>query len=293
MAVWDALLSKVRALGLTHAYRHENGGADEVNLAGMSPAAVLASLFDANTVLKADSDNTPIALAVAASRILGRKSSGGIAALTAAEVSTLLSLTDYVTKALFDANTILAANSDDTPVALAVAASRILGRKSSGNIAAMTAAETLTLLGVTVMGQGARARRTTDQNIASGGAVAIVFDTEDYDNDGMWEGVTNPDRVTIQTSGIYLVIGQVHWEGPSNDGYRITYLSHSVAGYIAQSIVYHSADTMRPFSQTVSTWECTAGQYFRLLVFHDKAPNLDVKADGVQAPSLQVIRIGP
>lgn len=51
---------------------------------------IAQTLFDANTILKADTDNTPVALAVAASRIIGRKSSGGIAALTVAEIKTLL-----------------------------------------------------------------------------------------------------------------------------------------------------------------------------------------------------------
>jgi len=52
----------------------------------------------------------------------------------------------YVAKSLFDANTILVANSDDTPIALTVVASRFVGRKSSGSIAAMTKAEVLTEL---------------------------------------------------------------------------------------------------------------------------------------------------
>lgn len=51
-----------------------------------------------------------------------------------------------VPKALFDANSILVANSDNTPLALAIAASRFVGRKSSGDIAAMTAAEALAIL---------------------------------------------------------------------------------------------------------------------------------------------------
>ncbi len=60
--------------------------------------------------------------------------------------ATLVDTASITLKALFDANTILAANSDNTPAALAVAASRFLGRKAAGNIAAMTVAEAITLL---------------------------------------------------------------------------------------------------------------------------------------------------
>lgn len=49
-------------------------------------AYVTKALFDAYSVLYADTDNTPAALALAASTILGRKSSGGIAALTMADL---------------------------------------------------------------------------------------------------------------------------------------------------------------------------------------------------------------
>lgn len=52
----------------------------------------LFSEFDANTILKADSDNTPIKLTVAASTFLGRKAAGSIAAMTVAEAKTLLAI---------------------------------------------------------------------------------------------------------------------------------------------------------------------------------------------------------
>ena len=55
-------------------------------------------------------------------------------------------LTDYTLKSLFNANTILYATTDNTPVALEVAASRILGRKAAGGISAMTEAELRALL---------------------------------------------------------------------------------------------------------------------------------------------------
>lgn len=55
---------------------------------------------------------------------------------------------DPVYKALFDANTILAADTDDTPAALTVAEDTLVGRLSGGNIDALTVSEAQTLLGV-------------------------------------------------------------------------------------------------------------------------------------------------
>jgi len=50
----------------------------------------LTHLFDANTVLKADTDNTPEALAVAESRLVGRIPDGVVTALTQAQVEAML-----------------------------------------------------------------------------------------------------------------------------------------------------------------------------------------------------------
>ena len=58
---------------------------------------ILKSLFDAYTILAADADNTPAALTVAASTIVGRKATGGIVALTATEVRTIINVADGAT----------------------------------------------------------------------------------------------------------------------------------------------------------------------------------------------------
>lgn len=55
---------------------------------------------------------------------------------------------DYVAKALFDANTILAADSDNTPAAVTVAEQTLVGRVTSGNIAALTPAQAMNVLWV-------------------------------------------------------------------------------------------------------------------------------------------------
>lgn len=104
---------------IAHAASHQNGGADEIATA------------------------TPGANAIPKAGAGGKLAAGWIQ-----EVLAYADLTDdpAVLKTLFDAHTILMAVSDDTPTALAVAASRIIGRKASGNIGALTGAEILAIL---------------------------------------------------------------------------------------------------------------------------------------------------
>jgi hypothetical protein len=73
--------------------------------------------------------------------------------------------TDYVAKALFDANTILAATTDNTPAALTVGASTFVGRAAAGNIAALTAAQARTILNVA---DGATANVGTVTSVSAG-----------------------------------------------------------------------------------------------------------------------------
>ena len=53
--------------------------------------------YDANTILKADSDNTPVALVVSASTIVGRAAAGSITALSASDVRTIINVEDGAT----------------------------------------------------------------------------------------------------------------------------------------------------------------------------------------------------
>ena len=64
------------------------------------------STFDANTVLKADTDNTPVALTVPASTFVGRASTGNIVALTVAQALTELGLSTAAADILTNAGNI-------------------------------------------------------------------------------------------------------------------------------------------------------------------------------------------
>ncbi len=78
------------------------------------------------------------------------KSGGGIDVDSGGLFVTSSGVGAFVPKSLYDANTILYATTDDTPVALTVAASTVVGRKATGNISAMSATESRVVLGLAV-----------------------------------------------------------------------------------------------------------------------------------------------
>jgi len=92
-----------------HASTHQNGQTDEISVTGLSglladdqhvlddevtAVAVARSIFEAHSLLVAISDNTPIVLEVAASRIIGRAASGNIVALDKAGVLGIINVAD-------------------------------------------------------------------------------------------------------------------------------------------------------------------------------------------------------
>lgn len=84
--------------------------------------------------------------------LTGDPADSAILTITTGGKTYQIAITDLLTRALktslFDANTILAANADDTPAALTIAEQRLIGRITSGNIAALTAAQIRTLIDV-------------------------------------------------------------------------------------------------------------------------------------------------
>ena len=108
------------------------------------------AMFDAHSVVVANTDNSPEVLSMPSNTMLGRRS-GDIESLTVSQIRTLLNVaaaTDQVLKTLFDAQSVLAATLDDTPAAISMAERTLLGRPSGGNVGALTASQARELLGV-------------------------------------------------------------------------------------------------------------------------------------------------
>ena len=119
--------------------------------------AVDKGLFDANTILKADTDNTPEALTIAASRIVARLAAGSIIAATIQQVLNLLLTTQ---------NDIITRNGTN-PIRLGIGQSRIPARLAAGNLVAATPAQILALLS----GQAGAAFSWNSQNLTNTGTI--------------------------------------------------------------------------------------------------------------------------
>jgi len=76
----------------------------------------------------------------------------GWVSLVSVNITTgVMTLSGYVLSSLYNANTILAATTDDTPTALTIPEQTIVGRVTGGNIAALTVAQVQAMLGGSVL----------------------------------------------------------------------------------------------------------------------------------------------
>jgi hypothetical protein len=109
-----------------------------------------------------------------------------------------------------------------------------------------------------------RVRRTTDFTVAAAGASPVIpqWDTQDEDTDSMWEGVTNPGRVTINSAGLYHINCQIVWASHAAAGTHNVYLlvngseftdaeAANSAGKVSLSYTaYQVTDFLDRFAQT-------------------------------------------
>ena len=195
---------------------------------------VMYDLFDANTILAATSDNTPAALTVPEQTLVGRITSGNIAALTAAQVRTLLNVEDgadvtdatnvdaagAVMESDFDAQTILAAISDNTPTALTVGEQTVVGRITSGNVTALTGANLWTILtgqaGADVSMNSHKLTSVADPTSAQDAATKTYVDSLVAHGLTWHEAVLDKD--TLDPSGLTPTSGDRYWIGGTGAG---------------------------------------------------------------------------
>lgn len=105
---------------------------------------------------------------------------------------------DVVTKALFNAHTVIYATTDDTPAALTVGEQTVVGRITSGNIAALTVAQLATLALSAALPEN----------------VAIILDAA-LSADGKYSGIVEGGTAGATLAFgdvVYLAVADSRWE---------------------------------------------------------------------------------
>lgn len=159
----------------------------------VSAGGVPSTTWDAQSTVIAITDDTPVAQTFAANTYLGRRATGDLTAVTLANLATDLEGTGleastlggiaagaFVQEADYDANSTLVAVADNTPVVQAFAASTVLGRRSTGDVTAISYVNLiadLEAVGIDAdtLGGTAAADYATDAEVAA--AIAALVDT--------------------------------------------------------------------------------------------------------------------
>lgn len=162
-----------------------------LSVSGTFSDYVAKATYDANSILYATTDNTPAALTVTEQTVVGRATGGAISALAIdSDISSVSANDDtvpsakatkayadlMVPKTLYDAYSILYADTDDTPAALSVSASRLVGRGASGGIAGLTTTLPVTISGTAVV---LDIHSTTAESTIASDDEILIYDTSE------------------------------------------------------------------------------------------------------------------
>ena len=138
--------------------------------------------------------------------------------------------------------------------------------------------------------QGARVYNSGDIVVANSGWTVLTFDSERYDTDGIHDTGSNTSRLTCQTAGKYLIIGNAGFEAFAGWAGLGIYLNNTTV--IAQ--VGHQFNNADSFPQMVisTIYNLAQTNYVELRANQISAGNKNVKAVANFSPEFMMQRIG-
>jgi hypothetical protein len=138
-----------------------------------------------------------------------------------------------------------------------------------------------------IVSPACRAYRTGATSYTSGAAMS--FDLEHFDTDGMHNTVTNNDRITINTAGIYLITFAytLNFNGTTTKEQTDLRVNASAITYDIKvgSFITNTANTVQ------AIWSCSVSDYIQATVSLTGASNITNEANGV-VTSLGVVWLG-
>jgi len=134
---------------------------------------------------------------------------------------------------------------------------------------------------------GARVYASATQSFGNATAAAFTWDSESYDTDSYHSTVTNTSRLTVPTTGYYLISTSINWASNST-GVRILELKKNNVGvgYIEQGSDDSCAQTY-----TVPLY-ATAAEYFEVVGYQNSGGTLTTLAGGDVFGFFSIVSLG-
>ena len=138
--------------------------------------------------------------------------------------------------------------------------------------------------------EGARVYRNANQIIPTGEWTAVIFTSEDYDTDDIFENVTNPTRLTCKTAGKYQICGNpmIPLEDQVRLDSRIRLNGSSDIDYGRFAGSGHT----RVVAKVNTQYVLAVNDYVELHVYHDAGVNETLEYGAGRYPYFMMQRIG-
>jgi hypothetical protein len=135
-----------------------------------------------------------------------------------------------------------------------------------------------------------RVYRSTNQSITTATSTAITFNSERFDTDAMHDVVTNTDRITINTAGLYVISGNVTFD-TSATGIRELTIELNGTTAIARLSVGNRSDNYNIASVTCA-YKLAATDFVKLVVYQTSGGALNVLSQANFSPEFSAVWVG-
>jgi hypothetical protein len=113
-----------------------------------------------------------------------------------------------------------------------------------------------------------RVSRSSTQSLTSGTEATLAFDTEQFDTNSMHSTVSNTERITINTAGIYVFSWGTQLSADTDYLVAYTYLRIGGATIVAHgSSIGTYTDAVGPLLNGSCLYKCAAADYFEVRAF--------------------------
>ena len=131
--------------------------------------------------------------------------------------------------------------------------------------------------------------KSADQSIPSSTWTDISFDSENFDVGDTHDNSTNNARITVTTTGTFLILFQTEWTTTGGDDYKARIYKNGTTSLVESAMTTHSNSNIETVGTSIMV-ELTAGDYITLQGFHSDAAAKDIKKENTHLSVTQIFK---